>query len=224
MQYSLRQRLDLYALDRRLLGFPLVALGLPLVGVYAWDRSSQRARWALVGLVLFPAMVIAAARWDIRAPARRALDAHANTPDVFGASIPANAMVYWDNMGLLGTWSVLRRADYYDPQQLSGLVFNRGTVDGAEARVNRMTPLMTESQACQQSLAGPNSTNVCRISDASMQSACGAGSLPRPDYLILPYRQPQPSLGAWTMKDDATGQPMATYWLYRCIDVVPSPP
>jgi hypothetical protein len=218
------QRLDLYALDRRLLAFPLVALGLPLAGVYAWYRSSHEARWALVGLVLVPAMAIAVARWDIRAPARRALDAHANSPDVFGASIPADALVYWDNMGLLGTWSVLRRADYYDPQQLSGLVFNRGTVDDAEARINRMTPLMTESQACQQSLSGPNPATGCRISDASMQSACGTSPLPKPDYLVLPYRQPQPSLGAWTMKDDATGEAMATYWLYRCSDVAPPPP
>lgn len=218
------QRLDLYALDRRLLAFPLVALGLPLAGVYAWHHSSHGARWALVALVLFPAMVVAAARWDIRAPTRRALDAHANAPDLFGASIPANALVYWDNMGLLGTWSVLRRADYYDPQQLSGLVFNRGTVDGAKARIQRMAPLLSESQACQQSLAGAKSPGTCRISDTSMQSACGTGPLPKPDYLILPYRQPQPSLGVWTMKDDATGEAMATYWLYRCIDVVPHTP
>ncbi|HSD15665.1 MAG TPA: hypothetical protein VLC71_00205 [Thermomonas sp.] len=213
-------RLDLYALDRRLFAFPLLALGLPLAGVYLWRNATSTARSALLVLVLCPAIVVAATRWDIRAPSRRALDAHAHVPALFGATIPGDALVYWDGVGLLGTWSVLRRADYYDPQQLSGLVFNKGTVDDASGRIARMTPLMTESMACEQARAASEPHVRCRISDTSMQQACGAGALPRPDYLVLPYRQPQRSLGSWTMEDTSTGEAIATYWLYRCTDVM----
>lgn len=212
-------RLDLYALDRRLFAFPLLALGLPLAGLHLWKHATQTSRAVLL-LVLCPAIVVAAARWDIRAPSRRALDAQANMPALFGTAIPDDALVYWDGVGLLGTWSVLRRADYYDPQQLSGLVFNKGTVDDASVRITRMTPLMTESMACEQASATSDQDPGCRISDASMQRACGAGSLPKPDYLILPHRQAQHSLGSWTMEDPSTGQAIATYWLYRCADVM----
>lgn len=213
-------RLDLYALDRRLFAFPLFALGLPLAGLYLWRRATHTARSALVALVLCPAVVVAATCWDIRAPSRRALDAHANMPALFGAAIPDDALVYWDGVGLLGTWSVLRRADYYDPQQLSGLVFNKGTVDDASVRITRMTPLMTESMACEQALAASDQHVGCSISDTSMQQACGPGALPKPGYLVLPYRQTQRSLGSWTMEDASTGQAIATYWLYRCSDVM----
>jgi hypothetical protein len=213
-------RLDLYALDRRLLAFPLIALGLPLAFLHIWRRAKQPVRHGLVLLMLCPAIVVAATGWDIRAPVRRALDAQANSPALFGTTIPEDALVFWDGVGLLGTWSVLRRADYYDPQQLSGLVFNKGTVDDASVRITRMTPLITESMACEQALAASDQHIRCRISDASIQQACGAGALPKPDYLVLPYRQAQRSLGSWTMKDASTGQAIATYWLYGCTDVM----
>ena len=211
-------RLALYALDRRLLAFPLVALGLPLAALALWNRARPAARWGLLAL-LCPALAVATARWDITSPARHALNAHADTPDLFGQAIPEDALVYWDNVGLLGTWSVLRRADYYDPQQLSGLVFNKGTVDDAKARITRMDLLMTESSACQQAMADKDTGSACRISDAGMQRACAPGTLPKPDYLVLPYRQAQRALGSWTMEDASTRQPIATYWLYRCDDV-----
>ena len=214
-------RLDLYALDQRLLAYPLVALGLPLVALTIWRGATSRMRPALALFVLFPICAIALMRWDITSQTRVALDANANMPTLFGAAIPEDAQVYWDNMSLLGTWSVLRRADYYDPQQLSGLVFNRGTVDDASIRIARMEPLIVESIGCQQAaLPSTNPTAACRISDAAMRQACAASPLPKPDYLVLPYRQPQPSLGSWTMEDHASGKPIATYWLYRCTDVI----
>src|SRR5690606_9699716 len=47
-------RLDLYAIDRRLLLFPLVALGLPLLGLFVWRRCGERGRLILVALILCP--------------------------------------------------------------------------------------------------------------------------------------------------------------------------
>lgn len=221
-------RLDLYAIDRRLLAHPAIAIGLMVVALSAWKRTGSAARPALLLLVLLPVSVLATSRWDIRAPQRRALDARAGTPGLFGTAIPVDALVYWDGVGLLGPWSVLRRSEYYDPQQLSGLAFNKGTMDDAVGRIARMAPLMEESAACQQTEVEADPANACRISDAGMRQACQPGDTPRPDYLILPYRQSEVAMGTWTMRDGRTGQPMTTFWLYRCDDVAragaPAPP
>ena len=216
------ERLDLYALDKRLFAFPVIALGLPLLAAWTWKRIGRTARMTLASILLCPMVVLAASRWDIRAPDRRTLDAHAGTPDLFGVHIPEDALVYWDSMSLVGTWSVLERSDYYDPQQLSGLAFNRGTMNDAVARISRLAPLMEESFTCQQMPVAADPKNQCRISDAAMQKACGGGAGPVPDYLILPYGQPAPSVGSWTMRDESTGEPIDTFRLYRCEDIAPT--
>lgn len=219
--HAAHKRLDLYALDKRLLAFPVIALGLPCLAAWFWQRIDHPAKMAMAGILLCPFVVLAAARWDIRAPDRRTLDAQAGTPDLFDVHIPTDALVYWDSMSLVGTWSVLQRSDYYDPQQLSGLAFNRGTMKDAVARISRLGPLMEESFACQQMPAAADPENNCRISDAAMQKACGPGPTPKPDFLILPYRQPAPPLGSWTMQDASTNEPIDTFRLYRCSDIVP---
>jgi hypothetical protein len=211
-------RLDLYALDKRLLAFPVFALGIPFLASHAWNCAGRASRNA-TALLLCPMLLIAILRWDIRAPDRQTLDAHSNTPAIFGVKMPNDALVYWDSMSLVGPWSVLRRSEYYDPQQLSGLAFNRATMADAVGRIARMTPLIEESADCQQMPAAADPANACRISDASMRQACRPGDTLRPDYLILPYRQSEPALGTWTMRDGATGQPITTFWLYRCDDV-----
>lgn len=215
-------QLDLYALDKRLFAYPLVALGLPLAGLWLWNRASRPLRALLLVGLLLPACVLAGLRWDIRAPTRRALDAHANSPDLFDVDIPEDATVYWDNMSLLGTWSVLRRSDYYDPQQLSGLAFNRGTVTEAVARIIRMTPLMNETYACQQRIQGQGVPVACTLSPASLEAACAPGSPAPPDFLILPFREPIRTFGSWIPRDIATAAPLGQYWLYRCKDVITS--
>lgn len=213
-------RLDLYAIDKRLLAYPVLALGLPLSCWAVWQHCGSRLRLVLLLTLLCPAAVIAGLRWDIRAPERQVLDAHANSPDLFGASLPKDATVYWDSMSLLGTWSVLHRADYFDPQQLSGMAFNRGTVDAAIARIARLTPLMNESAACRQRMTKAGANFDCRISTASMRRACGPGATTPPDFLVLPFRQAQHAMGTWTLRDPQTSRPINTYWLYRCSDVI----
>jgi len=215
-------QLDLYALDKRLIAYPLLALGLPLTGLWLWSRASRPLRFLLFAGLLLPACVLAGMRWDIRTPTRRALDAHANSPDLFGVDLPKDATVYWDNMSLLGTWSVLRRSDYYDPQQLSGLAFNRGTVTEAMARIARLESLMNETYACQQRAQERGAPVACTLSRGSLEAACTPGGSRPPDFLILPYRQSGPSRGEWTMTDPATSMPIARFWLYRCSDFASS--
>lgn len=212
-------RLDLYALDKRLIAFPLIAAGLPLLGGWLWYRSSPIPRALLTGLLLAVSL-IAGLRWDIRAPLRRELDAFADTPGVFGVPIPADATVYWDNMSLLGTWSVLRRADYFDPQQLSGLAFNRGTVIESIARIRRLDPLMTDGENCREHPHSAGTRPDCTIRLGSLERACAPGNPAPPDFLVLPTRQSIRAIGSWTPRDLTTAAPLGQYWLYRCKDVI----
>ena len=211
------QRLDMYAFDRRMLMFPLIALGLPLLGLSAWRRSSATARWLLVAGLLCPLVAMGTMRWNIRPPIPLAIEANAAKPDLFGVVLPEDAQVFWDRVSVTGPWLVLGRADYYSPQQLSGVVFNRETIRDARRRLERVGPLIEESIACQ-SAPRELDRQRCRISDARIREACRRGGLPGPDYLILPYRQTQRALGSWSIVDPVTGGNAATYWLYDCRD------
>ena len=159
-----REQLQAYALDRRLLLFPLLAFGLPLAGVYAWTKAARNGRMLIMLGVLCPLVTFAAMRWDARQPIRLAIEQAAFQPDPFQATLPEGAQVYWDNISLLGSWLVLQRPDYFDPQQLSGIVFNRATLAAAIPRMIRMEPLIIESVACQDRSRTPEQRGNCRIS------------------------------------------------------------
>jgi len=213
-------RLDLYPLDRRMLAFPLLALGLPLLGTLAWRRAAPRLRGWLVVCVLCPLVALAAFRWDARPPLILAVEQNASQSDVFGLTLPQGAQVYWDTDTLLGTWLVLHRASYFNRAQMAGIVFNRDTAVDVRQRIDRILPLIRESLGCEDRSRSWQVRQDCRISDASLRRACAPGVPRGPDYLILPYAQRQPVLGTWTIADPATGQPAATYRLHSCKDVV----
>lgn len=213
-------RLDFYALDRRLLTFPIVALGLPVLGLLAWKRLASRARWLLFVIALCPLAVLAASRWDARPPVPRALEQHAARPDLFGTALPEDAQVYWDSVSLVGTWLVLQRADYFSPQQLSGLVFSRGTSLDARQRLLRLDRILQESAFCKDPSRSEIERKSCAVSDDGMRQTCGPGDSMAPDYLVLPFKQPQRALGSWSIRDDATGETLAEYWLYGCAQVM----
>lgn len=209
-------RLELYAFDRRLLAYPLVSLGLPLIGLAVWGGMSRLMRIAVVSSVLLPLLVLSIARWDGRSPLKVALESHSFSSKLFGVEIPRKATVFWDADPLVGTWLVMNRASYFSLRQLSGIVFNKETSIEGRERIGKIRGVVNESLYCQDHSVPLDVRKNCRISEKSMRHACAAGLVARPDYMVLPYRQPQKSMGSWSIMDPATGEPAITYWLYDC--------
>lgn len=214
-----QQRLDMYPLDHRLLMFPLVALGIPLLGLHLWNRLSANRRWLLIAGVLCPLVALGSMRWNDRPAVPLAMEANAFRPDIFGTPIPEDAQVFWDSVSVIGPWLVLHRADYFSPQQLSGVVFNRDTASDGFRRSARTNSLTMEGWNCRRLARSVEEIQRCRISNINIQRACAPHPAPRPDYLVLPYRLSQRALGQWTITDPATGEAAASYWLYDCRDV-----
>lgn len=209
-------RFDLYAIDRRILAFPLVGFGLALLGLWAWQRS--RSAWQHgVLLALAAALVgVGALRWDARSPIARALEAESFNPALFGAPLPRHAQVFWDLPLYPAVWVALQRSDYFSPWQLAGSVFNRGTPQEGRLRLERVRPVIEEDMYCQDRHVPQAVRLRCRISDETLRNACSPGQTRPPDYLVLPYRQAQPALGHWSAIDPVTAQPAVTFWLYAC--------
>lgn len=215
-------RLDLYAIDRRLLIFPLAALGVPILAARLWQRVTPRGRVLLLFAVL-PLLATAVFRWDVRHPTTRALESHAFRSDLFGARIPEDAQVLWDGIGLVGPWLTLQRSDYFSPQQVSGVIFNRGTSRDALQRIDRIEPFSRQSLYCRQR-EGASGDSQCHADDMALRQTCGPGPVKPPDYIVTPIRQPQRPLGSWTVQDPAGGMPITTFYLHRCTDIMEALP
>lgn len=213
-------RLDLYAFDRRLLVFPPVAFGLPLLGVYLWRKASINDRWLLLILVLLPMIGLGVMRWDARPLLNLAVERNTFQLEIFGTSLPTDAQVYWESDSLIATWLVLQRASYFNQGQLAGQIFSRATALDGEERFVRMSGLLRDSIKCQDRSRPFVERQSCHISDQAMRQACAPSSIPYPDYIVLPYLQPQHALGEWVIMDPVVNEPAITFWLYRCIDVM----
>lgn len=212
-------RLDLYAIDRRLLAFPPVTLGLLLLCVHAWQRMGSMGRKLSIAVVLVPLVLLGTRMWDARTPAGRIFEQALFRPDIFGPHLPDNAQVFWSGDSSLGPWMILQRANFFSSEQLAGQVFNRQTAVDGYGRLNRMRPLMEEALGCS-TLVAPNLRHTCVIRDEAMHQACAMGDGVRPDYLVLPFRQPQPSIGSWSSTDPLTGRRSPPWYLYACDDVM----
>ena len=217
-------RLDLYAIDRRLLIFPPIGLGVAFFAAHAWQRTRPFLRVILMAGLLCPLVLMAALRWDARPPAVMAVEDAAFKPDIFGVRIPLDAQVYWSYDMLLASWLVLQRASYFSPHQLSGQVFNRDMAIDGRKRLNRLYPLLYDYRACQERSQNIKQRQHCRISDESLRLACAQSheSTP-PDYIVLPFAQAQRALGTWTISDPVTEQAITHFHLYRCTDVMNTP-
>ena len=213
-------RLDLYAFDRRLLVFPAIGLGLAFLAAHGWQRLKPRGQALAIALVLCPLAATAALRWDSRPPEVRAIEGAAFRQDVFGVRIPPHAQVYWSYDNLLGTWLVLGRASYFSPHQLSGQVFNRAMAMDGRARLDRLYPLLREYLGCQDRSRSVADRERCHIGDAAMRQAClPSAANPPPDYIVLPYHQPQRPIGSWAIVDPVTQRETTRFRLHRCADV-----
>lgn len=215
-------RFDLYAIDRRILAFPLIGMGLGLSGLWLWQHA--RRRWQQIGMLLLAvtALLVAALRWDARSPVARALEAQSFNPALFGTPLPERAQVFWDLPMYPAVWVALQRADYFSPWQLAGSVFNRGTPEEGRRRLERMRDVIEEDMYCQDRSVPAQERAHCRISNATLYRACRPGRSPPPDYLVLPYRQDPPALGRWRIADPVTGDTAATFWLYACPTILQS--
>jgi len=211
-------RLELYAIDRRLLAFPLLALGLPLLGITLWERSSVKLRMVLLLGALLPLTALGIDRWDWRPPMARLVESGHMTAALFGPEIPRQAQVFWPNDIYPTVWMGLHRAEYFSTRQIAGVVFNRATFPEARQHLDRILPIIQEDLFCQ---GQPQAQRErCQLDDDAMRNACQPGPTRRPDYMVLPYRQPQQSEGHWDFIDPATGKPAVSYWLYSCAQVM----
>jgi len=209
-------RLDRYPIDRRLLVFPALALGLPLLATVLWERAGHTAKAVLFTLVLCPAGVVVASIWDSRSPLQQQVEESAYKPNVFGIDIPIGAQVFWHPESLVSVWLVLQRPSFYSTGQLAGQMFNRRTALEGKRRRDRILPLISESNKCQDDALTDEQKLRCHVSKESMDFACARTSGLAPDFLVLPHEQPQRPLGTWTLKNPATGELLAKYRLYRC--------
>ena len=215
-----RYQLQFYPIDRRLLVFPVLGLGLPLLCVLLWKRLRPSARQTVTWGVLCPLVLLAAVRWDARPPQVLALERTRPDSALFGTAIEPDAQVIWGYDMLVGTWMVLQRASYFSPHQLSGQVFNRAMAMDGRARLNRLYPLIEEYRACQDPSRPSAERQRCHIGARAMWQACAPGPDRGPDYLVLPYEQPQPNAGQWTAVDPLTHDVLEVWRLYRCTDVM----
>ena len=211
-------RLDLYPIDIHILKSPIAALGLPLFGAWAWQRSGAMGRRALAAGLLVPLLVLAALRWDARRPQVLAFEQAAGKEDIFGMHLPDDAQVFWEPESLVGNWLVLGRASYFSYSHLAGQMFNRGTFADGRAREARMLPLMQEGTRCRERTARGDDT--CHISPASLHRACMPGKTPAPDFLVLPYAQPQQAAGEWRVPSIGRLGQQATFRIFSCTQLL----
>lgn len=209
--------LDAHAFHLRVLVFPTLALGLPLLGVWLWNRAGRATRLGLFLGAVLPGLALSAWAWDSRTPMMRQFEDAAFRADVFGSELPAGAQVFWDPETLVGSWLVLQRPNYFSPSQLAGQMFNRGTYAVGRERRQRMAPLMEEAARCRRAHASQG--GQCAVGDHALRASCTDADSPPPDYLALGQRLPYRAVGSWEIQAPLPGQPTA-YWLYACQDLM----
>ena len=55
---------------------------------------------------------------------------------------------------------------------------------------------------------------------ASLHRACTQGRTSHPDYVVLPYKQPQTALGEWRIPSLLSGSGKVSFRLYACADLI----
>lgn len=213
-------QLDLFPVDRLLLAFPVLGFGIPLLLTIAWLQCGKLGQRLILSTLLLPLAALSCYAWDSRGVANRIFEANIFNPSIFGTSIPEHAQVFWYPGSIMGPWLVLKRANYFSPGQVAGEIFNRQTAIDARRRIEKLRPLIEQGLGCDQSRNAGTYHRECIISARNLHRACEPGKIPAPDFLVLPYLQPQAIAGVWTLIDPAGLQPNSMLWLYRCRDIL----
>lgn len=213
-------QLDLYPLDLRILIFPAISLGLPLLGLFLWSRSPKVGRLFLFWFALVPALAFAAHAWDARRSESLPFEITANHTDIFGPALPEGAQVLWIPENLVANWLILHRASYFSNSQLSGQMFNRETARIGNLRLNKIQPLLLSSQRCLRDTPTPELLSQCQIDSPALRAACAHGETMPPDFIVMTHHQPQRSRGRWIVVNPVTHQIANTYYLYSCDDLL----
>lgn len=208
--------LDRYALDRRLLAFPAVALGLPLLCIWFWTRFEGVLLRSLGTAFLVVLVVLGFGAWDSRSLVYREFEGATFNEDVFGQSLPLKSQIYWGGDSPVGPWLILRRASYFSSSQLAGQVFSRGTAMDGKNRRERVEELEAGIRQCLDTRLTDEQRSSCYISERVVYKACSQHPLPKIDFLVLPVEQPQALLGQWDIRDPDSGKIAVSYYLYEC--------
>lgn len=209
---------DLVRIDVMLMSHPLVIAALVSGLGWIYMRSSDRGQLG-TALLTCVALAGAAATWDARSDWSRAIESATNRPDAFGTPIKSGTDVYWySRETAIGPWLVLNRASYFSPIQMSGQMFNRGTAILSKARKAQIGILELQAGICEIMDLAKGSSTACWASEAAMQMACRhSPSTSAPEYIVLPFRQPEHVRGSWSLQD-SRGSTLVTYYLYQCSD------
>lgn len=189
----------------------ILLLPAVLAALWRWNSLSMRMQWLALAF-LVAVLLLSASRWDQRSPLQRAFTDQPQDANPFGLDIAPDAQVLWLG-NLLPAWSVLHRSHYIQQQQLSGIVFNRGTSIEGYRRRALLHVQDGEGNDCRMVVFPKEPFSACKPDDAAVQQAClnTQGTL---TYFVLYYPLKVPAKGSWTPGNQAT----STYYLYACRD------
>ncbi|MEQ7414675.1 hypothetical protein ABQF04_03510 [Xanthomonas campestris pv. campestris] len=205
--------------DVLIFAYPLLCGGLVALVACIYCRSGAKGK-ALMGVMSLVALVVALSLWDSRSPWTRVQESAYGT-EVFSEDIPRDASVFWfsSEASPRAAWLVLRRANYYSPQQLSGQMFNRQTaLLGRQLNV-QVEPVTLQAEICEVMANVQEDAEPCRISKQGLEHMCTRhGELAPPDYFVLPFDQETHVRSKWQVRHPGTGGVIATEYLYKCSD------
>ena len=87
---------------------------------------------------------------------------------MFTENIPSSAVVFWyaSEASPRAAWMVLRRANYFSPQQLSGQMFNRQTALLGKQLNIQVEPVTLQAEICEVLANVQENPEPCRVSEA----------------------------------------------------------
>jgi hypothetical protein len=197
----------------------LAALSLPVVALLL-----SAVILAILRLLPTPAAValllcvfaMGALHWDQRLAWHREIEGFRDQAHPFDRFIAPSQSVYWpDNTDAV--WFMLKRSQYFSPEEGGGVVFNRSTAMEFKERRSVFSTFEIQRGLCRTmaSITGGTDAELeqCSPTLDVVQGICHS---PRhPDYTIFPLKLPVGLVDTWTFTPPAPASPK-TYYLYDC--------